>query len=415
MRCWPSARAWRWPTRWRRSTLRSPSRSAPARRPSPTPPACGTSRGENARLREENERLRRWQSIALALDAENQRLKANLRWIPDPAPSYVTARVVADAGGVYAKAVLLSVGPNHGIRKGEIALDERGLVGRVTEVGARTARVLLITDLNSRIPVILENSRAHAILVGTNGPRPRLVLLAGGQPCRRRASGSSPAPRPAPSRPICRSAPCTSPPPSVPEVVPAAHARSPRGGAHLRLRAGRHRGARGAGRAAGAAGPLMARADQTPGIRPRATLGRRLDIAARHAFPAGCTVLLMLLAEAPLRHRRPGGAAARGHARLRVFLVAVPPRRDAPAGGVPDRPAVRSAGLSAAGRGRADAAGRARPGAALARGADRARGSCRLAGVRRLRRRRRGAWLGADRAAGRSACCRSRPRCSRRC
>src|ERR1700733_4265702 len=132
-------------------------------------------RADNARLREENERLRRWQSVALALDAENQRLKANLHWIPDPAPSYVTARVVADAGGVYAKAVLLSVGPNHVIRKGEVALDERGLVGRVTEVGARTARVLLITNLNSRIPVILENSRAHAILVGTNGPRPRLM------------------------------------------------------------------------------------------------------------------------------------------------------------------------------------------------------------------------------------------------
>jgi rod shape-determining protein MreC len=130
---------------------------------------------ENARLREENEQLRRWQSIALALDAENQRLKADLHWVPDPAPSYVTARVVADAGGIYAKAVLLSVGPNHGIRKGEIALDERGLVGRVTEVGARTARVLLITDMNSRVPVVLENSGAHAIVIGTNGPRPRVV------------------------------------------------------------------------------------------------------------------------------------------------------------------------------------------------------------------------------------------------
>lgn len=132
-------------------------------------------RDENARLRQENEQLRRWQSIALALDAENQRLKANLRWVPDPAPSYVTARVVADAGGVYARAILLSVGPNHGVRKGQIALDERGLVGRVTEVGARTARVLLLTDLNSRIPVVLETSRAHAILIGTNGQRPRLV------------------------------------------------------------------------------------------------------------------------------------------------------------------------------------------------------------------------------------------------
>ncbi|HET6605195.1 MAG TPA: rod shape-determining protein MreC [Rhodopila sp.] len=132
-------------------------------------------RNENIHLREENDKLRRWQSIALALDAENQRLKASLHWIPDPAASFVTARVVADAGGVYAKAVLLSVGPNHGIKKGEIALDERGLIGRVTEVGSRTARVLLITDMNSRIPVILETSRAHAILVGTNGPRPRLL------------------------------------------------------------------------------------------------------------------------------------------------------------------------------------------------------------------------------------------------
>ncbi len=137
-------------------------------------------RTENARLRKENEQLLRWQSIALALDAENRRLKADLHWIPDPAPSYVTARVVADAGGVYAKAVLLSVGPNHDVHKGEIALDERGLVGRVTEVGARSARVLLITDMNGRIPVILENSRAHAILVGTNGPHPRLTYWAEG-------------------------------------------------------------------------------------------------------------------------------------------------------------------------------------------------------------------------------------------
>lgn len=142
----------------------------------------GSIRTENARLRDENERLRRWQSVALALDAENQRLKASLAWIPDPAASFITARVVADAGGMYAKAALLSVGPNHGVRKGQIALDERGLIGRVTEVGTRTARVLLITDMNSRIPVVLENSRAHAILVGTNGPRPRLQYWPEGSP-----------------------------------------------------------------------------------------------------------------------------------------------------------------------------------------------------------------------------------------
>src|ERR1700722_19446598 len=137
-------------------------------------------RDENARLRDENERLRRWQSIALTLDAENQRLKTALRWIPDPEASYVTARVVADAGGVYAKAVLLSVGPNHALHKGQIALDERGLVGRITEIGSRTARVLLINDMNSRVPVILEGSRSRAILAGTNGPLPRLLYWSEG-------------------------------------------------------------------------------------------------------------------------------------------------------------------------------------------------------------------------------------------
>jgi rod shape-determining protein MreC len=135
---------------------------------------------DNVRLRDENERLRRWQAVARALDAENKTLKSNLRWVPDDAPSYVTARVVADAGGVYARAVLLSLGPNHGITKGQIVLDDHGLVGRVTEVGTRSARVLLLTDLNSRIPVILENSRARAILVGTNGNRPRLQHWAEG-------------------------------------------------------------------------------------------------------------------------------------------------------------------------------------------------------------------------------------------
>ncbi len=139
-------------------------------------------RSENERLLAQNRQLRRWQAIALALDAENRRLKAELHWIPDHAPAFVTARVVADAGGAYAKAVLLSVGPHHGIRKGEIALDGRGLVGRVTDVGSRVARVLLITDLNSRIPVIMERTGAHAILVGTNGPRPRLLYWPEGSP-----------------------------------------------------------------------------------------------------------------------------------------------------------------------------------------------------------------------------------------
>ena len=132
-------------------------------------------RADNARLRAENEQLLRWQAAAVALDAENTMLKETLHWVPDPTASYVTVRVVADAGGVYARALLVPIGRSQGVTKGQVALDGQGLVGRVTELGARSARVLLVTDLNSRVPVTLEGSRGHAILMGTNGPRPRLA------------------------------------------------------------------------------------------------------------------------------------------------------------------------------------------------------------------------------------------------
>ena len=137
-------------------------------------------REENGRLREENERLRRWQAAALALEAENAMLRRQLAFVPERAPAFHTARVVADGGGVYARAILLSIPAELQVRRGQIALDERGFVGRVTEVGTRSARVLLATDMNSRIPVTLEGSRARAMMIGTNGARPRLQHWAEG-------------------------------------------------------------------------------------------------------------------------------------------------------------------------------------------------------------------------------------------
>jgi len=134
-----------------------------------------TLRSDNARLREENERLRRWHAAALGLESENALLRRQLGFMPEGAPNFHAARVVADGGGTYARAVLLSIPPQHGIRKGQVALDERGFVGRVTEVGSRSARVLLATDMNSRVPVTLEGSRARAVMAGTNGARPRLA------------------------------------------------------------------------------------------------------------------------------------------------------------------------------------------------------------------------------------------------
>ncbi len=132
---------------------------------------------DNAKLREENRRLLDWQRAALALASENARLRDLLKLAPDPANSYVTARVVADLGGAYIRSLMINAGADNGIGRGQAAITNQGLVGRISEVGARAARVLLITDLNSRIPVTVERSRQRAILAGDNSERPRLRYL----------------------------------------------------------------------------------------------------------------------------------------------------------------------------------------------------------------------------------------------
>ena len=70
--------------------------------------------------------------------------------------------------------------PDSGSRKTPLANPEAaalGAPGRMMTVGKRAARVLLITDLNSRVPVVLADSRARTILVGDNSRRPRLEFL----------------------------------------------------------------------------------------------------------------------------------------------------------------------------------------------------------------------------------------------
>jgi rod shape-determining protein MreC len=132
---------------------------------------------ENRTLREENARLLQWQAIARQLEAENAALRGLVGFVPEAAASEVSARVIGASGGAYVRSVLVAAGARHGVRKGQAAVAGAGLAGRVTEVGDRSARVLLITDLNSRIPVVIESSRDQAILAGDNSDRPRLDYL----------------------------------------------------------------------------------------------------------------------------------------------------------------------------------------------------------------------------------------------
>ena len=137
-------------------------------------------REENAMLREQQARLVQWQSVARQLEAENRALRDLLKFAPDRAASFVTARVVADNGGAFVRSVLVAAGSRDGLRKGDAAVTGEGLVGRVAEVGERSARVLLLTDINSRIPVVIERSRDQGILAGDNSDNPRLLYLSHG-------------------------------------------------------------------------------------------------------------------------------------------------------------------------------------------------------------------------------------------
>jgi len=129
---------------------------------------------ENARLAEENERLLRWQQSALNLAAENAQLRDLLKLTPEPSASYVTARVIASSGGAYVRSVVVNAGRENGVTRGQAAITGDGLIGRVAEVGNRASRILLITDLNSRVPVVVEGSRQRAVLAGDNSERPEL-------------------------------------------------------------------------------------------------------------------------------------------------------------------------------------------------------------------------------------------------
>lgn len=132
---------------------------------------------ENDALRAENQKLLRWQAVARELESENLRLRDVLRFVPEAPASFITGRVIGDSGGAFLRSALVNVGARDGVRKGAAAVDGNGLLGRVALVGDRSARILLVTDLNSRIPVLVGETRQRAILAGDNTDQPDLKYL----------------------------------------------------------------------------------------------------------------------------------------------------------------------------------------------------------------------------------------------
>ena len=132
---------------------------------------------QNQELKRELQQMKAWKEAALQLEQKNARLLDLNKVRLDPKFTFVTGVVLADSGSPFRQSVLLNVGARDGIRDGWATMDGLGLVGRISGVGERTARVILLTDSNSRIPVTIQPSGQKALLSGDNSPLPPLEFI----------------------------------------------------------------------------------------------------------------------------------------------------------------------------------------------------------------------------------------------
>ncbi|MBF0123978.1 MAG: rod shape-determining protein MreC [Magnetococcales bacterium] len=123
---------------------------------------------ENQKLRKEMAKLRPQQVYIEELLQENRRLRALLRMNVGPLYREVAARVVGDSSSAFARVLAIDAGKRDGVHNHTPVVGFSGLVGRVVRVGERSALVLTLQDINSRIPVVTQRSRVRGIATGHN-------------------------------------------------------------------------------------------------------------------------------------------------------------------------------------------------------------------------------------------------------
>ena len=139
---------------------------------------------QNHQLKRDLAAARSWRDEVIRLREENARLSALLGVRTDPPIPMVFARTVLDARGPFANTRIAAAGSARGVIEGNPVLSERGLVGRVTGVARGVSRIMLLTDVESRTPVLIARTNGRAILTGDGGPNPKLDYLRTHDPLR---------------------------------------------------------------------------------------------------------------------------------------------------------------------------------------------------------------------------------------
>lgn len=134
---------------------------------------------ENRRLRRELAELQPWRDQAIALKNVNARYEAMLGIRPEPPVAMRTARSISDTRGPFSRARLLDVGAARGVKVGNPVINEHGLVGRIVGTSSGISRMLLLTDVASRTPVLIDRTDARALLTGDGSGNPRLEFVRG--------------------------------------------------------------------------------------------------------------------------------------------------------------------------------------------------------------------------------------------
>jgi rod shape-determining protein MreC len=134
---------------------------------------------QNRRLRAENAELRQWRAAAIALEDTNHRYRLLLGFQTTPPIPMASAHVILDSRGPFADTRLADAGREKGVEVGNPVMNERGLVGRVIGVTHGASRILLLSDVASRTPVLIDRTDARAILTGDASATPRLEYLRG--------------------------------------------------------------------------------------------------------------------------------------------------------------------------------------------------------------------------------------------
>ena len=132
---------------------------------------------KNIKLKEENAQLKEQIYDPSFLILENKQLRRLIDEQVTSSANLVSSRVILDKQSPYLNSFIINSGSNRKIKNGMAVLDGKNFVGRIVDVNFFSSRVLLVTDLNSKIPVIIEPSGYHAILSGHGKSEPTLEYL----------------------------------------------------------------------------------------------------------------------------------------------------------------------------------------------------------------------------------------------